>query len=188
MIEAIRGRPEERILSYRMLRSLQQARYSEDNKGHFALATDAYLHFTSPIRRYPDLVVHRILGQSSEYAMEQLIQLANDTSFTERRAAEAERELIDWKKARFMEERLGDEFDGQVVAVTDSGLWVELDELFVEGLVPVESFTQDRFHFRENQRALVGARSKRRFGLGDKVRVRVDRIAFERLRPEFSVI
>ena len=195
-IKAIRGLPEERILSYRMLRSLQQARYSEQNKGHFALATDAYLHFTSPIRRYPDLVVHRILAAYVEspeapkapFSTEQLAQLADETSYTERRAADAERELIDWKKSRFMEERLGDEFDGQIVSVTEGGLWVELAEFYVEGLVPVDSFTNDHFHYRENLRALVGARSKMKFGLGDKVRVRVDRIAFDRLRPEFSIL
>ncbi len=192
-IKSIRGLPEERILSYRMLRSLQQARYSEQHKGHFALATDAYLHFTSPIRRYPDLVVHRILASvlepgGSSPSAEQLAQLADETSHTERRAASAERELIDWKKARFMEERLGDEFDGQIVSVTEAGLWVELAEFYVEGIVPVDSFTNDRFHYRENLRALVGARSKMKFGLGDNVRVRVDRIAFDRLRPEFSIV
>lgn len=206
LIAELEGKPEQRVLSLQMLRSLKQARYSEVNDGHFALAAPAYTHFTSPIRRYPDLVVHRILTALLEedtsgeqpaspysesprrgaYRQSELAVLANETSFTERRAVDAERELIDWKKARYMEERLGDEFDAIVVSVMRFGLFVELKEIFVEGLVPIESFTAERFVYRENEHALIGERSRRRFGIGTRMRVRVDRISYDRMRPEFS--
>src|SRR5579885_1608344 len=139
----IAGKPEERILSYLMLRSLRQARYSEKNEGHFALAAPTYTHFTSPIRRYPDLIVHRILsahldGQQSPYPLARLRELGQDTSFTERRAAEAERELIEWKKAKFMQDRVGEEFDALIISTAKFGFFVELTELFIEGLVPID--------------------------------------------------
>ncbi len=201
MIAQLEGKPEERILNYLMLRSLKQAQYSETNRGHFALATPCYTHFTSPIRRYPDLVVHRILktvldqeeSQPAEDAAANrpptegpLAQIAKESSFTERRAADAERALMDWKKARFMEQRLGDEFDAIVVSVTRYGLFVELLDLFVEGFVPIESFQDESYYYRENPQSLIGRRSKRRFGLGDRLRVRADRISWDRMRAEFS--
>src|SRR5690606_13633152 len=145
LVDKIRGRPEERVLNQRLLRALKQARYSEELKGHFALATRNYLHFTSPIRRYPDLVVHRVVADllddpprspytadepGGPYSLQELATLADETSMTERRAAEAERELVSWKKARFIEERLGDEFDALVVSVVEGGLWIELTELY----------------------------------------------------------
>ena len=125
LIAKIEGKPEERILSYLMLRSLKQARYSDENEGHFALAAPAYTHFTSPIRRYPDLVVHRILAHisiPSEPLLDEpaLHEIGDDTSFTERRAAEAERELVEWKKVKFMEDRVGEEFDALIISTTNS--------------------------------------------------------------------
>ncbi len=203
LIAKLAGKPEERILTLQMLRSLKQARYSETNDGHFALATPAYTHFTSPIRRYPDLVTHRILtsileeGPSSPYTdpaskgpyrRDELAAIANDSSFTERRAADAERELIDWKKARFMERHLGEEFQAMVVSVMRFGLFVELEEMFVEGLVPVESFTDERFYYRANLQALVAQHGKQRFTVGDRIRVRVDRVNYDEMRPEFSCV
>jgi ribonuclease R len=201
LISRIAGRPEERIVSYQMLRSLKQARYSEKNVGHFALGARTYTHFTSPIRRYPDLVVHRVLkhqidaaptspyrrpGQSGALHTAELEIIASESSLTERRAADAERALLDWKKARFMEERLGDEFDAIVVGVIRYGLFVELTELFIEGFLPIDSFSRERYFFNENLRAFVGERTKRRFTLGDGIKFRADRISWDEMRPEFS--
>ncbi len=180
LIAKIAGRPEERILSYLMLRSLKQARYSNVNEGHFALAAKAYTHFTSPIRRYPDLIVHRILKEqllSGKPLLEQgdLREIGNDTSFTERRAAEAERELIEWKKVKFMEERVGEEFAALIISTTKFGFFVELSELFIEGIVPIETLPGDQYHYHENGRKIIGARSRRTFAIGDKLTVRLDR-------------
>ncbi|MCL6544399.1 MAG: VacB/RNase II family 3'-5' exoribonuclease [Bryobacteraceae bacterium] len=191
LIAKIEGTPEERILSYLMLRSLKQARYSPVNTGHFALAAPAYTHFTSPIRRYPDLVVHRILSALLEGKRppdQDLAFLGEHCSFTERRAAEAERELVEWKKAKFMAERLGDEFDALVVSVTKYGLFVELLELFVEGLIPIELIPGDRYQFQENARRIIGARTRRVFKAGDTVRVRLDRVDVLARQLQFSLI
>ena len=193
LIAKIAGKPEERILSYLMLRSLKQARYSAINEGHFALAAPAYTHFTSPIRRYPDLVIHRILThlmQTGQALLEPALlqELGTDTSFTERRAADAERELIEWKKVRFMEERLGDEFDALIISTAKYGFFVELTELFVEGLVPIETLGAERFHYQENGRQIVGERSRQRYSIGDKVRVRLDRADAVEKKLQFGLV
>jgi len=192
LIAKIAGKPEERILSYLMLRSLKQARYSNLNEGHFALAAAAYTHFTSPIRRYPDLVVHRILAHhlaTGQPLLEEslLRELGDDTSFTERRAAEAERELIEWKKVRFMEDRVGDEFDALIISTTKFGFFVELTELFVEGLVPIESLPGDRFLYHENGRKIIGVRSRKMFSIGDRLQVRLDRVDAVEKKLQFAV-
>ncbi len=193
LIAKIAGKPEERILSYLMLRSLKQARYSNLNEGHFALAASAYTHFTSPIRRYPDLVVHRILARYLDGAApvlddSGLRELGNDTSFTERRAAEAERELIEWKKVKFMEERVGDEFDALIISTTKFGFFVELTELFVEGLVPIEILPGDRFLYHENGRRIIGERSRKTYSIGDRLRVRLDRADSVEHKLQFAVL
>ncbi len=193
LITKIAGKPEERILSYLMLRSLKQARYSNVNEGHFALAASAYTHFTSPIRRYPDLVVHRILANhlaSGQPLLEEpaLHELGNDTSFTERRAAEAERELIEWKKVKFMEDRAGEEFDALIISTTKYGFFVELTELFVEGLVPMETLPGDQFRFHENGRKIIGERTRQTYSIGDKVRVRLDRIDTVEKKLQFGLV
>jgi ribonuclease R len=180
LIAKIAGTPEERILSYLMLRSLKQARYSNINEGHFALAASSYTHFTSPIRRYPDLIVHRVLSHYLDTGgplldSGRLHELGDDTSFTERRAAEAERELIEWKKVKFMQDRVGDEFEALIISTTRFGFFVELSELFIEGLVPIESLPGDRYLYQENGRKIIGERNRKTFGIGDKVRVRLDR-------------
>jgi ribonuclease R len=192
LVAKIEGKPEERILSYLMLRSLKQARYSEENTGHFALAASHYTHFTSPIRRYPDLIVHRLLTASLDHGTwsdeSALKAIADNCSQTERRAAEAERELVEWKKAKFMENRLGDEFDGLIISATRFGLFVELADLFVEGLVPIDTLPGDRYTYRENMRKIIGQRTHREFSIGDRVRVVLDRADPLERKLQFSIV
>jgi ribonuclease R len=225
LLKKLAGRPEERIVSYLMLRSLKQARYAQDPLGHFALGFDEYAHFTSPIRRYPDLVVHRTLkwalahprqgapadphpapnAEAVVYSHKQLEELATETSDAERRAASAERELRDWKTAQFMEEHLGDEYEGLIISVQKYGCFVELLEIFVEGLLPIgalEDAAGARCMYREQDHAIVAlggpersrsgrgaAKSRqRRWGLGDSVKVRAERIDPMRHRVEFALL
>jgi ribonuclease R len=192
LVDKLEGKPEERILSYLMLRSLKQARYSAENRGHFALAAAGYTHFTSPIRRYPDLVVHRVLGtwldaRPPVYAAPELRSIAASSSEAERRAADAERELVEWKKVKFMAGRLGDEFDGLVISTGRWGFFVELEDLFVEGLVPIETLPGDRFGYQENSRRIVGERTRREFKIGDRVRVQLVRIDALARQLQFAV-
>ncbi len=253
----IAGKPEERILSYLMLRSLKQARYSEENHGHFALAATNYTHFTSPIRRYPDLIVHRILkevlndsperrdgevpvGVSSDLdssasvplarsseelhddapsatsrrdagatpwskrrdhaahesheplggpiSLEELHEIAEESSQSERRADDAERELMEWKKAKFMQDRIGEDFDGLITSVTKFGFFVELTDMFVEGLVPLNTLTDDYYTYHENTRQIIGQRSRKTYSLGQRIRVLVDRIDPVEKKIQFAVL
>ena len=243
----IAGTPEERILSFLMLRSLKQARYSEKNEGHFALASPSYTHFTSPIRRYPDLIVHRLLRaalrsgaapnggpilstdpqpwsskltkrgkepgaprlasetwdqptqpQGSDHFTlpeAELAAIALESSQAERRADEAERELMEWKKIKFMQDRIGEDFQATILSCTKYGFFVELDDLFIEGLVPLQSISQslpfdatDRFFFRDGDRAIVGQQTGRVFKLGQRVHVLLDRIDRPARRLQFSLV
>jgi ribonuclease R len=193
LVAKIEGKPEERILSYLMLRSLKQARYSAENSGHFALAASSYTHFTSPIRRYPDLIVHRILSAALEKRRdilqpERLKTIADNCSETERRAAEAERELVEWKKAKFMEERVGEQFRALTISTTRFGFFVELENLFVEGLVPIESLPGDRYTYHENVRKIIGQRTRRQFSIGDSVEVLLDRVDPTERKLTFSLV
>ena len=191
LVAKVEGKPEERILSYLMLRSLKQARYSADNVGHFALAADCYTHFTSPIRRYPDLMVHRLLaanldGRTCSSATE-LSAVADESSQSERRAAEAERELVEWKKTKFMANRVGGEFDALIISTTKYGIFVELQDLFIEGLVPMDSLPGDRYTYHENVRKIIGQRSRREFSIGDRARVLLERVDTVERKLQFSL-
>ncbi|MBZ5585554.1 MAG: VacB/RNase II family 3'-5' exoribonuclease [Acidobacteriia bacterium] len=185
LVSKIEGKPEERILSYLMLRSLKQARYSTDNAGHFALAADTYTHFTSPIRRYPDLIVHRLLRGA---AAPGLLSIAEECSQSERRAADAERELVEWKKVRFMADRVGQDFDALVISTAKYGLFVELADLFIEGLVPIDTLPGDEYAYQENVRKIVGKRTRREFSIGDRVRVVLDRVDANERKLQFSLL
>jgi ribonuclease R len=223
----IAGKPEERILSYLMLRSLKQARYSEKNVGHFALASPSYTHFTSPIRRYPDLIVHRLLreliqsgadtegtailsdapqpwqerpvakGRGEKHEKQtlegpipeaELGAIAAESSQSERRADDAERELIEWKKIKFMQDRVGEDFNAIILSCTKYGFFVELDELFIEGLVPLSSLQDDRYMFRDTDRQIVGTRNGRVFRMGQRVHVLLDRIDRQQRRLQFALL
>jgi ribonuclease R len=193
LVAKLEGKPEERILTYLMLRSLKQAKYSEENRGHYALAAPAYTHFTSPIRRYPDLMVHRVLAASMDsgdslWTTEQLRVIAEECSMTERRADEAERELVEWKKAKFMEDRIGEQFPALVISVTRFGLFVELDRFFVEGLIPVDTLPGDSYRYHENVRKIIGDRSRREFSIGDRVEVILDRVDPLERKLQFSIV
>ncbi len=192
LVAKIEGKPEERILSYLMLRSLRQARYSAENVGHFALAAETYTHFTSPIRRYPDLIVHRLLSalldRQTYSSGPELSAIADESSQSERRAAEAERELVEWKKTKFMADRVGDEFEALIISTTKYGLFVELADLFIEGLVPMDSLPGDRYTYHENVRKIIGQRSRREFSIGDRVRVLLERVDTVERKLQFSIV
>ncbi|HEY8370304.1 MAG TPA: ribonuclease R, partial [Thermodesulfobacteriota bacterium] len=198
VVEAARGRPEERLVNAVMLRTMMQAHYSTENIGHFGLASPAYTHFTSPIRRYPDLVVHRILREvgtrgrltaERRAALErELPETARHCSERERKAMEAEREVVALKKCQFMATRVGDEFDGVIAGVTAFGFFVELTDVFVEGLVHISSIGDDYYTYVEKMHALVGRHTRRTFRVGDPVRVRVDRVDLDSRRIDFSIV
>ena len=195
LIDKMKGKPEERPIAFLMLRTMQKARYDPANLGHFGLAADTYTHFTSPIRRYPDLVVHRSLREARrpmtearrEELSDDLPEIARHTSERERRAADAERELVQWKKVRFMSDKVGDEFDGYVTGVSAFGLYIELIEHFVEGLVHVSTMADDYYRFIERAHVLRGENTGRVFRLGDRVRVQVIRVDMERRQLDLGI-
>jgi ribonuclease R len=180
-----------------MLRTMQKARYAPMNLGHFGLAAANYTHFTSPIRRYPDLVVHRVLREirhgdadatRTEELEEDLPEIARHTSEMERRADDAERELVQWKKVRFMADKVGDEFDGYITGVATFGLFVELTEHFVEGLVHISSMADDYYRFLEATHTLRGENTQKVYRLGDRVRVQVVRVDMERRQIDLGLV
>jgi ribonuclease R len=197
LIDQMRGTPEERPIAALMLRTMQKARYDAASLGHFGLATEHYTHFTSPIRRYPDLVVHRMLRESRhggvsdsrrEELEDELPEVARHTSEMERRADEAERELLQWKKVRFMADKVGDEYEGYITGVAPFGLFVELIEHFVEGLVHISSMADDYYRFVEQRHLLRGENTKRIYRLGDKVLVQVVRVDMERRQVDLGLV
>jgi ribonuclease R len=197
LIDRIKGQPEERPIAALMLRTMQKARYDAASLGHFGLAAEHYTHFTSPIRRYPDLVVHRMLRESRQHALhdarrdeleEDLPEVARHTSEMERRADDAERELVQWKKVRFMADKVGDEFEGYVTGVAAYGLFIELIEHYVEGLVHISSMADDYYRFVEQQHILRGENTKKVYRLGDKVLVQVVRVDMERRQVDLGLV
>lgn len=192
----IQGKPEEKLISYLLLRTMKLAQYHEDNLGHFGLAADMYAHFTSPIRRYPDLVVHRALralrqGKDEEreaWLEKKLPEMGRHLSEAEQRATEAERELIEWKKVRFMAGKVGDVFSGYVTGVQAFGLFVELEEVFVQGLVHVSTMTDDYYRFDEKAHRLKGENTDRTYRLGDRVEVQVVRVDLDRRQIDFALV
>ncbi len=196
ILRQIEGKPEEKLVSYLLLRTMKLARYHEENLGHFGLAAPMYAHFTSPIRRYPDLVAHRALralrvgaagGANGELPAD-LAEMGRHLSDMERRASEAERELIEWKKVRFMSGELGEAFSGYVTGVQAFGLFVELDEIYVQGLVHVSSMTDDYYLFNEKAHTLRGESTRKAYRLGDRVEVQVVRVDLERRQVDFALV
>lgn len=196
IIDRARGRPEEKLVSMVMLRSMQRAQYAVENRGHFGLAAPNYAHFTSPIRRYPDLVTHRVVVRAlvqgepvpEEWGGSELEEIAERCSQRERAADDAERDSVELKKVELMETRLGDELSGIISGVTAFGFFVLLDDLFIEGLVHVNSLRDDYYEFREREYALVGDRKGRRFRLGDRVRIEVARVDREERHIDFALL
>ena len=196
LVEKIAGTPEERPIAFLMLKTMQKARYAPENLGHFGLAAASYTHFTSPIRRYPDLVVHRLLralrrGDLDETRREELEEdlpeIARHTSERERRADDAERELLQWRKVRFMADKVGDEFEGCITGVAAFGLFVELVEHFVEGLVHISSMADDYYRYLESSHTLHGENTHKAYRLGDKVTVQVIRVDMERRQIDLGL-
>lgn len=194
LLEQARGRPEEKLLSTIVLRSMKQARYSEENLGHFGLAASHYTHFTSPIRRYPDLLLHRILARrflDAEGALpnkEAVAAIAKLSSERERVAVAAERDSIELKKVQFMERHLGDEFTGTISDVRAFGCFVLLDDFYVDGLVHVSSLEDDYYEFVEEAYSLVGQNTGRTFRVADRVRVKVASVDREQRRIDFLLV
>jgi ribonuclease R len=195
LLEAVRGRPDEHLVTTVVLRSLQRARYDASNLGHFGLASSAYLHFTSPIRRYPDLVVHREVIRSLVHGLppretdpEELGRMAEQASAREQAADEAERDSVALKKVEFMGRHLGDEFDGRISGVTAFGFFVTLEAFFVDGLVHVNTLADDFYRLRDAEHALVGDHGGLAYRLGDRVRVQVARVDKEQRHVDFFLV
>jgi len=188
VLERVKDRPDAQLLQTAMLRSLRQAVYSPDNLGHFGLAYEAYTHFTSPIRRYPDLLIHRAIKaviKKKRYVPGNWAELGMQCSLTERRADEATRDVEAWLKCYYMRDRVGDVFDGTISSAVAFGIFVALDGVYVEGLVHVSDLGSDYFHFDAAKHQLIGERTAKRYRLGDRVRVRVVRVDIESSKIDF---
>lgn len=212
ILEQVEGRPDAHLIQTVMLRSMNQARYQPENRGHFGLAFSAYTHFTSPIRRYPDLLVHRAIrahirsgnkdiqvrrdnntpiqdfNKSYPYSTNDVSVIGEQCSTTERRADEATRDVVNWLKCEYLQDHVGETFEGVVSSVTGFGLFVELDDLFIEGLLHITSLPQDYYHFEASQHRLVGERSGKVFRIGDSVRVQIARVDLDERKIDFELV
>ncbi|OOF43202.1 ribonuclease R [Rodentibacter rarus] len=204
LLEKVKQRPDHELIQTMLLRSLSQAVYNADNIGHFGLALEEYAHFTSPIRRYPDLTLHRsikyLLAKEQgakrkttdsggyHYSFEEMDQLGDHCSMTERRADEATREVADWLKSEYMQDHVGSEFNGVISSVTGFGLFVRLDELFIDGLVHISTLENDYYQFDGTKQRLIGENSGMQYRLGDKVRVRVEAVHLQQKMIDFSLV
>ncbi|HBI10623.1 MAG TPA: ribonuclease R, partial [Franconibacter pulveris] len=204
LLESIADRPDHEMLQTMLLRSMKQAIYDPENRGHFGLALQSYAHFTSPIRRYPDLLLHRALkylvakqeghkGESTEtggwhYNMDEMLQLGQHCSMAERRADEATREVADWLKCDFMQDHVGSTFSGVIASVTGFGFFVRLNDLFIDGLVHVSSLDNDYYRFDQVGQRLIGESSGQTYRLGDRVEVRVEAVNMDERKIDFSLI
>ncbi|WP_251358120.1 ribonuclease R [Kangiella sp. TOML190] len=199
--DAISERPDYELIQSMMLRSMMQAVYSPENEGHFGLAFDAYTHFTSPIRRYPDLLVHRVIKQilsekqqlvgtesGHAYTNAELVNFAEHSSMTERRADKATREVVDWLKCEYMLTRVGEEYWGTVSTVTSFGLFVQLDELHIDGLIHISALEGDYYHFDAAKMRLIGERSRQSFRVGDRCLIKVSRVDLEDKKIDFDLV
>ena len=191
-LERVAGKPEERLINTVLLRTMKQARYAPAKTGHFGLAADCYTHFTSPIRRYPDLIVHRqlaahLVGDRAAIAATaaDLAAICEESSRRERDAMDAEREVVQLKKVQFMQDKIGETYSGFVSGVVPFGVFVELEDWFVDGLIHIATLTDDRYDYLEHRHLLQGRRRGRVFRLGDAVRVRVASVSIERKQIDF---
>ena len=193
----VEGRPEQMVISTMMLRSMQQAHYDDVNLGHFGLSAEYYTHFTSPIRRYPDLTVHRLIrkyliehsmdSKTQHYWAEKLPEIAEHTSQRERRAIDAERDTDELKKAEYMIQHIGDQFEGIISSVANFGMFVELPNT-IEGMVHISNMTDDYYHFEERQMALIGERLAKVFRIGDTVKVKVSHVDVDERMIDFQIV
>jgi ribonuclease R len=196
LVEAVRHRPDAHLIQTVLLRSMSQAVYSPELKGHFGLALDAYAHFTSPIRRYPDLLVHRAIRHCLQgknvasffYGVPDMVLLGEHCSANERRADDATRDVVSWLKCEFMMDKIGEEFSGIISAVTSFGFFVELADIYVEGLVHISNLGQDYFHFDPTSHQLKGERTNTNFRLGDSVKIRVVRVDLDEKKMDFELV
>ncbi|NAP01776.1 RNB domain-containing ribonuclease, partial [Halomonas sp. MG34] len=196
VLEDVQDKPEEMIVSKLMLRSMKQAKYDPQSVGHFGLATEFYTHFTSPIRRYPDLIVHRLIRtylinkqmdqKTVNYWKEAMPEIARHTSERERTAVDAERETDDLKKAEFMKDKIGEEYTGVISSVTNFGLFVELENT-IEGLVHVSYLTDDYYHYDERRHAMIGERTAKVYRIGDEVKVKVASVNTDERAVDFEI-
>ena len=193
VLSNVAGTDYEFLVNRVLLRSMKQARYSPQNKGHFGLASNCYLHFTSPIRRYPDLICHRALknlisGEGKRYNEKELTTMANYLSERERLAMEAERDIEDRIRVLFMKDKIGEEYDGIISHITSFGLFIELLDVFVEGLVLLNSLYDDYYHFEEDRFRFIGRKTRKIYRVGDKVRIRITLADVEKNQLHFSLI